>query len=61
MNMNKELSVQELLNQYDYCFCATSNSNPKFKKYGFTNSSKDELAKELLNEGMKLQDYWKNK
>ena len=55
--MNKELSVQELLNQYDYCFCATSNSNPKFKKYGFTNSSKDELAKELLNEGMKLQDY----
>ncbi len=51
--MNKELSVQELLNQYDYCFSATSNSNPKFKKY--------ELAKELLNEGMKLKDYWKNK
>ncbi len=61
--MTKQIypSVNELLDQYDYCFCATYINNPKSKKYGFTNSSKDELAKELLANGMKLKDYWINK
>ncbi|MDE5617428.1 MAG: hypothetical protein K2I36_01070 [Ureaplasma sp.] len=54
-------SVNELLKQYDYCFCATFIKNPKSKKYGFTNSSKQDLAKELLAGDIKLKDYWKNK
>ena len=57
--VNKQIysNVNELLDKYDYCYCATFIKNPKSKKYGFTNSSKDDLAKELLSEGMKLKDY----
>lgn len=61
MTKSKYPSVNELIEQYNYCFLATFINNPKSKKYGFTNSNKNELVKELLDECMKLKDYWINK